>query len=78
MNRWFYAALAAFAAAPVLAQGSFYEGKTVTIVIGASGGSLEIAARIAARHLGRQLPGNPNVIVVSGSFGKSGANSVCS
>jgi tripartite-type tricarboxylate transporter receptor subunit TctC len=63
MNRWFYAALAAFAAAPVLAQGSFYEGKTVTIVIGASGGSLEIAARIAARHLGRQLPGNPNVIV---------------
>jgi len=63
MRRWFYAVLAAFAAAPVLAQGSFYEGKTVTVVIGASGGSLEIAARIAARHLGKQLPGNPNVIV---------------
>ena len=29
------------------AQASFYEGKTVTVVIGASGGSLEIAARIA-------------------------------
>jgi len=63
MRRWFYAALAAFVAAPALAQGSFYEGKTVTVVIGASGGSLEIAARIAARHLGKQLPGNPNVIV---------------
>ena len=63
MRRWFYAVLAAFAAAPVLAQGSFYEGKTVTVVIGASGGSLEIASRIVARHLGRQLPGNPNVIV---------------
>ena len=63
MRRWFYAALAAFAAAPALAQGTFYEGKTVTVVIGASGGSLEIAARIAARHLGKQLPGNPNVIV---------------
>ncbi|HEX6154610.1 MAG TPA: tripartite tricarboxylate transporter substrate-binding protein [Burkholderiales bacterium] len=63
MSRWFLAALAAFAAAPALAQGSFYEGKTVTIVIGASGGSLEIASRIVARHLGRQLPGNPNVIV---------------
>jgi len=63
MSRWFYAALAAFVAAPALAQGSFYEGKTVTVVIGASGGSLEIAARIAARHLGKQLPGNPNVIV---------------
>src|SRR5688500_6281330 len=45
------------------AQGSFYEGKTVTVVIGASGGSLEIAARIVARHLAKHLPGNPNVIV---------------
>ena len=63
MSRWFLFALAAFAAAPALAQGSFYEGKTVTVVIGASGGSLEIASRIVARHLGRQLPGNPNVIV---------------
>lgn len=63
MSRWFHAALAAIVAAPALAQGSFYEGKTVTVVIGASGGSLEIAARIAARHLGKQLPGNPNVIV---------------
>ena len=63
MIRWLYAVLAALVAAPALAQGSFYEGKTVTVVIGASGGSLEIAARIAARHLGRHLPGNPTVIV---------------
>ena len=59
-----FAGIVAFAvAAPVWAQGSFYEGKTVTVVIGASGGSLEIAARIVARHLGKHLPGNPNVIV---------------
>jgi tripartite-type tricarboxylate transporter receptor subunit TctC len=58
------AALAALSmAAPAWAQGSFYEGKTVTVVIGASGGSLEIAARIAARHLGKHIPGNPSVIV---------------
>lgn len=58
------AALAALSiAAPAWAQGSFYAGKTVTVVIGASGGSLEIAARIAARHLGKHIPGNPNVIV---------------
>ena len=63
MTKWFYAVLAALCAASALAQGSFYEGKTVTVVIGASGGSLEIAARIAARHLGRHLPGNPTVIV---------------
>jgi tripartite-type tricarboxylate transporter receptor subunit TctC len=57
-------AIAALAVAgPVCAQGSFYEGKTITVVIGASGGSLEIASRIVARHLGKHLPGNPNVIV---------------
>jgi tripartite-type tricarboxylate transporter receptor subunit TctC len=47
------------ATAPAWAQGSFYEGKTVTVVIGASGGSLEIAARLVARHLGKHIPGNP-------------------
>ncbi len=51
------------AAAPVWAQASFFEGKTVSVVFGASGGSLEIASRIVARHLGKHLPGNPNVIV---------------
>ena len=49
-------------ATPAWAQGNFYEGKTVTVVIGASGGSLEIAARIVARHLGKHIPGNPSVI----------------
>ena len=57
-------ALAALAlSASAWGQGSFYEGKTVTLVIGASGGSLEIAARIVARHLGKHLPGNPIIIV---------------
>jgi tripartite-type tricarboxylate transporter receptor subunit TctC len=62
-TRWVYAMLAAFAAAPALGQSSFYSGKTVTVVIGASGGSLEIAARVVARHLGEHIPGNPTVIV---------------
>jgi tripartite-type tricarboxylate transporter receptor subunit TctC len=60
----FLSALAALClATSALAQGAFYEGKTVTVVIGASGGSLEIASRLVARHLGKYLPGNPNVIV---------------
>ena len=64
MKRRLIAALAALAlSASAWGQGSFYEGKTVTLVIGASGGSLEIAARIVARHLGKHLPGNPTVIV---------------
>ena len=64
MKRRLTVALAALAlSASAWGQGSFYEGKTVTLVIGASGGSLEIAARIVARHLGKHLPGNPAVIV---------------
>lgn len=55
------AALAAPAAA--WAQANFYEGKTITVVIGASGGSLEIAARTVSRHLGKHIPGKPNVVV---------------
>ena len=61
-TKWITVTLAMLAT-PALAQSSFYEGKTVTVVIGASGGSLEIAARIAARHLGQHIPGKPTVIV---------------
>lgn len=63
MKRTIIALCFALVGSPAWAQGSFYEGKTVTVVIGASGGSLEIAARIVARHLGKHLPGNPTVIV---------------
>jgi tripartite-type tricarboxylate transporter receptor subunit TctC len=46
------------------AQESFYRGKTVTIVVGYSaGGGYDQYARLVARHLGRFIPGQPNVIV---------------
>ena len=46
------------------AQESFYKGRTVTIVVGySSGGGYDQYARLVARHLGRHIPGNPNVIV---------------
>ena len=42
----------------------FYKGKTVTIVIGYSpGGGYDAYARALARHYGRLIPGQPNVIV---------------
>ena len=63
MKRLFVALAVGFFTAPACAQAQFFEGKTVTIVIGASGGSLEIASRIVARHLGKHIPGNPNVVV---------------
>src|SRR5512146_1935086 len=59
------AAALAFAGLPAAAQAqaNFYEGKTVVVVIGATGGSLELAARIVTRHLGKYLPGHPNVVL---------------
>jgi tripartite-type tricarboxylate transporter receptor subunit TctC len=47
-----------------VAQDPFYNGKTVTLVVGYSaGGGYDIYARMLARHYGRHIPGNPNVIV---------------
>jgi tripartite-type tricarboxylate transporter receptor subunit TctC len=58
------AILAAALVQPALAQDSFYRGKTVTIVVGYSaGGGYDQYARLVARHLGRHIPGQPNVIV---------------
>jgi tripartite-type tricarboxylate transporter receptor subunit TctC len=48
---------------PARGQANFYEGKTVTITIGAKSGSLAIAAQVVAHHLGKYLPGKPAVIV---------------
>lgn len=50
-------------ASTAAAQSNFYQGKTISVAIGATGGSLEIAARIVARHLGRHIPGTPAVVV---------------
>ncbi len=48
---------------PAWGQANFYEGKTVTVLIGAKSGSLEIAAQIVSHHLGKYLPGKPAVIM---------------
>jgi tripartite-type tricarboxylate transporter receptor subunit TctC len=50
-------------AGPAWGQANFYEGKTVTVLIGAKSGSLAIAAQIAAQHLGKYIPGKPAVIL---------------
>ena len=52
-----------FSAAPVWAQANFYDGKAITILIGAKSGSLEIAALIVGHHLGKYIPGKPAVIL---------------
>src|SRR3990167_7709420 len=42
----------------------FYKGKTIRIVVGFSaGGFYDRWARLVARHLGKHIPGTPDVIV---------------
>src|SRR6058998_4094210 len=43
---------------------SFFEGKTVRLVVGfAPGGGFDTYARVVSRHMGRHIPGNPTIIV---------------
>jgi tripartite-type tricarboxylate transporter receptor subunit TctC len=60
--------LVALLAAPLAsaqnAVENFYRGKTVTILIGhPAGGSYDLYARLAAAHLGKYIPGHPQVLV---------------
>ncbi|HWH76728.1 MAG TPA: tripartite tricarboxylate transporter substrate-binding protein [Candidatus Binatus sp.] len=42
---------------------SFYDSKTITVLISTSpGGATDVAGRLLARHLGKYLPGHPNII----------------
>src|SRR5436305_14656725 len=42
----------------------FYKGKQVSVIVGyGTGGGYDIYGRLMARHLGRHIPGQPNVVV---------------
>jgi tripartite-type tricarboxylate transporter receptor subunit TctC len=70
-NRWIprlglLAAASWLAIAPASAQTveQFYRGKMLTIMLGhPPGGSYDLYARLAANHMKRYIPGNPNIIV---------------
>jgi tripartite-type tricarboxylate transporter receptor subunit TctC len=55
------AALAPPAAAQSVAD--FYRGKTITMAVGTSpGGDYDLRMRMVGRHIGKHIPGNPNVV----------------
>jgi tripartite-type tricarboxylate transporter receptor subunit TctC len=59
-------ALVAATPAPAAAQSveEFYKGKTVSMVVPADpGGSYDLHTRLVARHIGKWIPGRPNIIV---------------
>lgn len=83
--RWLYAlwvfAAAAGPTSPALhaAEPAYYKGKTIRIVAGfAPGGTIDLRARIFARHLPKYIPGNPVIIVQNmvGAGGMVAANHV--
>src|SRR5262245_6902104 len=50
-------------AGPV-AGADYYAGKTLEMIVGGGpGGGCDIYARAVARHLGRQIPGEPAIVV---------------
>ena len=61
-------ALSLLLTGPALAQAQdsvaqFYKGKSVYVVIGsAAGGGFDTYGRLVARHIGKHIPGNPNVV----------------
>jgi len=57
------AALAAAGAPPAAAQADALAGKSVQMIIGfGPGGGYDLWARTLGRHIGKHLPGNPNVV----------------
>jgi tripartite-type tricarboxylate transporter receptor subunit TctC len=67
-----YAALAAtslVAASSMLgsgawAQSDFYKDKSIRLIVGTdAGGSYDFSGRLVARHIGRAIPGNPQIVV---------------
>ena len=63
----FVAALAGLAHAETAGANeveTFYRGKQISILVGATaGGAYDVTARAVARYLGKHLPGNPAVVV---------------
>jgi len=69
--------LSVFNPEPLYAQANFYQGKNIRMVIATStGGGYDLWARLAARHLGKHIPGNPTIVPqnMPGGGGIVGAN----
>lgn len=61
-----FAAVLSLASFEVVAQSpaDFYRGKTVDLLIGYGvGGGYDVYGRAIARHIGKHIPGEPNVVV---------------
>ena len=64
---WMISVVMLSAVAPLHAQSkNFYEGKTITFLVGSSaGGGTDLTARTIARHIERYIPGRPRIDVIN-------------
>lgn len=59
-----FTALFALAASPLGAQSTFYQGKTITLIVGSGAGTAyDMYGRLLANHIGKYISGNPTVVV---------------
>ncbi len=59
----FVSSLICASSAMAQSAADFYKGKTVSVYIGFSpGGTYDYFGRLVARHMGKHIPGNPNVV----------------
>ncbi len=64
---------------PLHAQSSFYQGKTITIVVSTdAGGSSDVRVKALAPYLQKYIPGNPTIVTeyMPGGGGRKAANHV--
>ncbi|MGZ9257435.1 MAG: hypothetical protein ACXW50_23660 [Candidatus Binatia bacterium] len=62
---------------PALAQAPFYQGKTITLIVGLSpGGTGDLRIKATLPYLSKYIPGNPNIVAqhVAGAGGRTAAN----
>src|ERR1044072_3782147 len=65
--------------APLNAQTPFYQGKTITIIVGTKAGDVyDLYPRLVAEFMPKYIPGNPNIIIqnVAGAAGLIATNQV--
>jgi tripartite-type tricarboxylate transporter receptor subunit TctC len=75
----FFLLLLVLSTSMVEAQTPFYQGKTVTIIVGTKAGDVyDLYPRLVAEFLPKYIPGNPNIIIqnVAGAAGLIATNQV--
>jgi tripartite-type tricarboxylate transporter receptor subunit TctC len=76
---WLGVALSLISGQAVFAQAPFYQGKTISIIVGTKAGDVyDLYPRLLAEYMMKHIPGNPNIIIqnVPGAASLIAANQV--